>query len=153
MTAADTLNRVLHATVNSVVQYLAVSEPYIPPGFDRMDEIEAIRDAEVKQAHAITDLLLGMDVNPAVGIFEYWNVDLNYLDVRFMTRFAANHQAKIVEDLEAAVDAVRDDAASHALLARLLEEKRTHLETLQDIGGLNDPEPASEEERPADADA
>jgi len=152
MSGADSLNRVLHATVNSVVQYLTISDPYVPPGFDRMDEILAIRDAEVRQAHEITDLMLSLDANPKVGIFDYWNVDLNYLDVRFMTRFAAAHQEKVIADLEAALEAVRDDPASRALLTRLLEEKRDHLETLRDIGGLNEPEPETPESR-TDADA
>ena len=146
--AADALNRVLHGTVNSVVQYITISEPYVPPGFDRMEEIEAIRDAEVRQAHEITDVLLSLDVNPKVGIFDYWNVDLNYLDVRFMAKFAAQHQEKVVADLEASLEAVRDEGASYALLSRILEEKRGHLETLRDIGGLNEPEP-----EPAEADS
>ena len=108
--------------------------------------------SKTAQAHEITDLMLSLDANPKVGIFDYWNVDLNYLDVRFMTRFAAAHQEKVIRDLEAALGAVRDDPASRTLLSRLLEEKREHLETLRDIGGLNEPEPETPE-TPTDADA
>ena len=32
-TATDVLNRLLHDTVNSVVQYAEISAPYVPPDF------------------------------------------------------------------------------------------------------------------------
>jgi hypothetical protein len=68
-----------------------------------------------------------------VGVFPYWNVDLNYLDVRFLARFAAQHQDKVVAELERDLALARDDPRLSALLQRILEEKRAHREVLAGI--------------------
>jgi len=140
------LNRVLHGTVNSVVQYIDVSAPYVPPYCEaKMPELKRLRDEEARTANEITALVAELDGVPQVDVFPYWNVDLNYLDVRLLARFAAEQQAKVVAELEGALPDVREDALLRPALERILEEKRAHLAVLQEIAAI--PTPAPDPER------
>ena len=148
----DLLNLALHGTVNSVVQYIHISDPYVPPGAEgAMETIARLRDEEVHTAHEITEALAAIDGTPKVGVFPYWNVDLNYLDVRFMARFALDQQRKTIAALEGGRDGAREYPAVHALLGRIVEQKREHLVALEEIAGPDPAEAKSEEaEAPAE---
>jgi bacterioferritin (cytochrome b1) len=140
------LNRILQGTVNSVVQYIDVATPYVPPYCTaRLAELKRLRDDEAHSANEIVALVAELDGVPQVGVFPFWNVDLNYLDVRFLARFAADHQAKVIADVESALGSVRDDARLRPALERLLAQKREHLAVLQEIAAI--PTPAPDPER------
>ena len=135
----DVLNRVLQDTVNSVVQYIGISGAYVPPEFDdQLAELERLRAEEAQTAHDLNEALASLDIAPKVGIFPFWNIDLNYLDVRFMARFAATHHEKAVAYIEQNLDSTREDPRIHTLLSRVLDEKRAHLATLREIGGVSE---------------
>ena len=139
------LNRALHGTINSVIQYIDVAAPYVPAGFeDCLATLRGMRDEEVVAANEITDLLAELDGVPKAGVFDYWNVDLNYLDVRFLARFAAEHLDKAIAEIEAEVEGAGDDPRVAGLLTRLLEQKRRHKDALVAIaerpGPKEDPE-------------
>lgn len=139
------LNRVLHGTVNSVVQYIDIASPYVPPGAgEDVAALRRMRDEEIAQAARVRDAIARLDGVPAVGVFPYWNVDLNYLDVRFLARFAAAHQERLIAEIEADLGRVRDHAEVRSLLESLLAEKRAHLEGLRAIGGRAGPKPSEE---------
>jgi hypothetical protein len=132
----DLLNRVLHGTVNSVVQYIGISAPHVPAGREQdLELLERMRGEEAEAAHEINAMVSELDGVPSVGVFEYWNVDLNYLDLGFLVRFAATHQEKVIAEVERDIDGVRDDARVHGLLRRILQQMREHLGALQEIGG------------------
>ncbi|MHC4933487.1 MAG: hypothetical protein ACYTGV_14985 [Planctomycetota bacterium] len=132
----DILNRVLHGTVNSVVQYIGISSPHVPAGKEKdLETLKRMQGEEAEAAHEINALVSDLDGVPSVGVFEYWNVDLNYLDLDFLARFAAKHQQKVIAAMERDIDGVRDDARVHGLLRRILEQKREHLGVLQGLGG------------------
>jgi len=132
----EMLNSALDGTVNSVVQYFAISAPYIPPGFEeQVETMERIRQEEAQMAHDLNEALHALDGAPTVGVFRYWNVDLNYLDARFMARFAARHQEQVVAELEEGLEGARDHANVHRLLSEILEQKRAHLAQLREIAG------------------
>jgi len=137
MSAAITaLNRLLHDTVNSVVQYAEISAPYIPENFDEQAAaMQAIADEEKALANETVDLITRRDGVPQVGIFPYWNVDLNYLDIRWMAKFAGEHQAKAIGRIEKELEAVADDPEVAGFLRRALEQKKDHLERLSSIQG------------------
>jgi len=139
------LNRILHGTVNSVVQYLEVATPYVPPFCEaRMAELKKMRDEEAHTANELVALVGELEGVPQVEVFPYWNVDLNYLDVRFLARFAAEHAAKFVAEIEGALPDLRDDPKLHEALGRILAEKRAHLAALQSIAGIPTPPPDPE---------
>ncbi len=139
------LNQVLDGTVNSVVQYIAISGAYIPPDFDdQMETLGRIREEEAQMAHDLNDALYQLDGAPKVGVFKYWNVDLNYLDARFMARFAVRHQEEVVAALEEALEGVRDNGKVHRLLSDMLDRKREHMAELREIAGEVASEPAEE---------
>jgi len=140
----DLLNRVLHETVNSVVQYIDIAVPYVPPGFEEKQErIRGMRDEQARTAQELTALVGEFDGVPQVGVFPYWNVDLNYLDLRFLARFAARHEKKAVDELDRELESLRGDPQLYGTLARVLREKRAHAEALEEIGAPPEP-PASE---------
>jgi len=147
----DLLNRALHGTVNSVVQYIESAAPFVPPGYEEQHEaVLRMKDDEVETATALTALINELDGVPKVGVFPYWNVDLNYLDLRFLCRFAAQHHEKTIVALEQEVDEVRDDPRVHAALSAALEQKRAHVAALREIGGA-DEDPAEKSDEPAEA--
>ncbi|MHC4956295.1 MAG: ferritin-like domain-containing protein [Planctomycetota bacterium] len=132
----DILNRILDDTVNSVVQYAEIGAPYVPKGFDdQMAVLERVSSEEKALAHEIVGLLADRDGVPKVGVFPFWNVDLNYLDIRFMAKFALEQQQKVVARVEKELDAVRHDPEVHGLIRRALDQKREHLEALQTVAG------------------
>jgi bacterioferritin (cytochrome b1) len=142
------LNRALDRTVNSVLQYIDVSAPYVPPGHEaKMEEILRMKREEQGQAAALRDLIDGLDGVPKVGTFPYWNVDLNYLDLRFMAGFAAKHAAEAIAELEKAIGEVRHEPQVTARLRAILEEKRAHRARLEEIGKR--PPPAAPKPPPA----
>ncbi|MHC4549932.1 MAG: hypothetical protein ACYTEZ_14265 [Planctomycetota bacterium] len=125
------LGRVLHDTVNSVIQYLDAATPYVPPGcVADVEQVQRMRDEERATAAALTDHITALDGVPRVGVFDYWNVDLNYLDFRFLARFAARHLDGVIAGLETSLGPVQDDPPLHALLSKILAEKRAHREAL-----------------------
>ncbi len=131
----DILNRVLHETVNSVVQYIEIAVPYVPAGFEaQMAALRRMREEETETSHRLTDQIAALDGVPTVGVFPYWNVDLNYLDVRYLARLAARQSAKAAAEIEVELDLLRDDARAHALLKSILAQKRAHAAALEEIG-------------------
>ncbi len=133
------LNRTLHHTVNSVLQYVEVSTPYIPAGFeDRYEAVKLLRDEEIASANKLVDMINGLDGVPSVGVFPYWNVDLNYLDFRFMAEFAAQHIAKAIAVLERDLATVGRDAELVALLGDVLKQRRVHHDALLVASGAAD---------------
>jgi len=144
----DVLNRVLHETVNSVVQYIDIAVPYVPDGFDaQMVALRKMRDEETATSHRLTDLIAALDGVPTVGVFPYWNVDLNYLDVRYLARLAAGQTEKAAAEIERELDLVRDDARVHTLLKSVLAQKRAHAAALAEIG--KPPPPPAPAKKPA----
>ncbi len=134
------VNRVLHGTVNSVVQYIDLATPYVPPFCEgRMPELRKMRDEEAHTANELVALVGELEGVPQVEVFPYWNVDLNYLDIRFLARFAAEHEAKVVKELESGLPDLREDPRLHGALGRVLEEKRAHLAGLQAIAAIPTP--------------
>ncbi len=150
----EQLNSALDGTVNSVVQYFAISAAYVPPGFEeQMETMERIRQEEAQMAHDLNDALHELDAAPRVGVFRYWNVDLNYLDARFMARFAARHQEEVVAALEEGLEGTRDHARVHRLLSEILDQKRAHLAQLREIAGEEDAPAAEPAEEASSQDA
>jgi bacterioferritin (cytochrome b1) len=140
------LNRVLHGTVNSVVQYIDLATPYVPAYCaPRMADLRKMRDEQAHSANQLVAILGELEGVPQVEAFPYWNVDLNYLDIRFLARFAAEHEAKAAAEIEAGLLDVRDDPRVHGALTRILAEKRAHLATLKEIAAI--PTPAADPER------
>ena len=91
------LNRVLHGTVNSVVQYIDIAAPYVPPFCEaKVADLRRMRDEQAHAANEIVALVGQLEGVPQVEAFPYWNIDLNYLDIRFLARFAGEHDAKVV---------------------------------------------------------
>jgi len=139
--AISLLNRVLHGTVNSVIQYLDIARPYVPPGCEEdLKELQRLRDEEAVTATKLTGLIAELDGVPKVDPFDYWNVDLNYLDVRFLARFAAEHQDKVIAEIEAHLESVRDDARVHRMLMAIAAEKKAHKDVLLAVASKPDPE-------------
>ena len=132
----DVLNRLLHDTVNSVVQYADISAPHVPKGYDdQVAELRAIADEEKVLANELVDLIGRRQGVPQVGVFPYWNVDLNYLDLRFMAKFAREHQEASIARLEAELTQVQDDPEIHSCLKRALAQKQDHLGRLAGVAG------------------
>ena len=132
----NVLNRLLHDTVNSVIQYAEISAPYIPKGFDEQAAtLQSIADEEKALANEVVALIALRDGVPQVGVFDYWNVDLNYLDLRWMAKFAMEHQAKSIERLESQLGAAADDPEVSSFLRRALEQKKDHLKKLESVKG------------------
>jgi len=134
--AVDVLNRVLDDTVNSVVQYAEIGAPYVPEGFhEQAQAMQAMADEEKALANEIVELIGRRDGVPQVGIFPYWNVDLNYLDLRFMAKFAVEHQEQAIARLEKRLEKLQDDPEVANFLRRALEQKKAHLDKLVEIQG------------------
>ena len=132
----DVLNRLLHDTVNSVVQYADISAPHVPKGMDEQAiDMQNIAGEEKALATEIANLVIKCDGVPTVGVFDYWNVDLNYLDLRFMAHFAVQHQDKAIARLEGEMDGVKDDPEVHAFLKKALAQKKDHRERLTAVAG------------------
>ena len=132
----DVLNRLLHDTVNSVVQYAEISAPYVPEGFGEQAAIlQSVADEEKTLANETVDLIVSRDGVPQVATFPYWNVDLNYLDIRFMAKFAMEVQEKTIRRIEEELKLVEDDPEAHGLLRRALEQKRDQLTRLAAVKG------------------
>ena len=144
--AVDILNRVLHGTVNSVVQYIEIATPHVPKGMEEdFAAVRKMRDEELQTAGRTTELIAALDGVPKAGVFPYWNVDLNYLDLRFLCRFAAKHEAKALAEIQLELDQAKDDPRVHRLLEDILAQKSRHLEQLQEIGAKKLKEPTEEE--------
>jgi hypothetical protein len=144
------VNRMLHGTVNSVVQYIDIAAPYVPPFCEaRMAELRAMRDEQAHTANELVAMVGELEGVPQVEAFPYWNVDLNYLDVRFLARFAAEHEANFAAEIEAALPGLRDDPRLFQALGRVLEEKRKHLAALEAIAAIPTPAPDPERARMA----
>jgi len=143
--AVSLLNRVLHGTVNSVIQYLDIARPYVPPVCEGdVGELQRLRDEQAATAGKLTALIAELDGVPKVDPFDYWNLDLNYLDLRYLARFAAEHEDKVIAEIETHLDSVRDDARVYRLLMAIAAEKKAHKDVLLAVAARPDPEPDPE---------
>ena len=141
------LNRVLSETVNSIVQYTGISVPYVAPDCTgHLETMDRIRGEENVHAHTLNELIQRSNGVSKVEAFPYWNIDLNYLDLRFMARFAVTHQEKAIRRIEERADVLRTDPVAHTKVCGILEEKKRHLGELQEIGKKPEPEPEPEPE-------
>ncbi|MHC4940491.1 MAG: ferritin-like domain-containing protein [Planctomycetota bacterium] len=132
----DVLNRLLHDTVNSVVQYAEISAPYVPKGFDEQAALmQSIADEEKTLATETAAMINARDGVPQVGVFDFWNVDLNYLDLRWMAKFAMQHEQDSIDRIEGHLDMVADDPEVASFLRRAIDQKKEHLEKLATIKG------------------
>ena len=136
------LNRVLSETVNSIVQYTGISMPYVAPDCTgHLETMDRIRGEESVHANTLNDLIRRADGVSTIDAFPYWNIDLNYLDLRFMARFAVTHQEKAIRLIEEGVDVLRTDPVAHTKVSGILAEKRRHLDELSENGKKPEPEP------------
>ncbi len=141
------LNGVLSETVNSIVQYTGISMPYVAPDcIGHQETMDRIRGEESVHANTLNELIRRFGGVPTIEAFSYWNIDLNYLDLRFMARFAVTHQEKTIRLIEKEADVLRTDPVAHTKVLGILEEKRRHLGELQEIAKKPEPEPEPEPE-------
>lgn len=144
------LNRVLHGTVNSVVQYIDIATPFVPPYCEaKTADLKRMRDEQAHTANELVRMVGELEGVPQVEAFPYWNVDLNYLDVRFLAGFAAEHEAKSAAEIEEALPELRGDPRIHGALSRILAEKRAHLAALKEIAAIPTPPPDPERAKKA----
>jgi hypothetical protein len=130
----DLLNRALHGTVNSVLYYIETAHPHVPEGCEgHMEKVFGLRAEQAELAGEITSLVTELDGVPAVGAFPYWNVDLNFLDLRFLARFAMADEEKTVAALEPELEKTRSDPRVYGLLSRVLAAKRTAVSVLSEV--------------------
>jgi len=147
----DLCNRALHGAVNSALQYMENSTPYIPVGAEEQwDEVLAARDEEAAIAQEIHAIVGELDGVAKVGVFPYWNVDLNYLDLKWYCRFANRHNRAEIDWTEQVLPDVRADAKLHRLFTRLLEMRKKQDEVLASVGGEETTEEAAAPATPAD---
>jgi hypothetical protein len=136
------LNRILSGTVNSMVQYTAVSVPFVPAECESLTgRMDKMRDQEIAQVNVLSKLISRFRGVPSTEAFPYWNIDLNFLDIRFMARFGAEHQEKVIAEIEAGLDKIKSDPVAYTKVLGMLEEKRAHLDELRDMGKMPEPEP------------
>ena len=149
----DLCNRALHGVVNSVLQYMETATPFVPEGAeDEWGQVLAARDAEAALAGEIHAAVGEMDGVASVGVFPYWNVDLNYLDLRWFCRFANQHNLSELAWTERVLPDLRTDPNLHGLFSRLIVMRRGQAEVLASVGG-EDKEETEEAAAPAaDAD-
>ena len=147
----DLCNRALHGAVNSALQYMENSTPYIPVGAEEQwEEVLAVRDEEASLAREIHAIVGELDGVAKVGVFPYWNVDMNYLDLRWYCRFANRHNRAEIEWTEQVLPDVRADAKLHRLFTRLLEMRKTQDDVLASVGGEETTEESAAHATPAD---
>lgn len=142
----DLCNRALHGAVNSALQYMENSTPYVPVGAEEQwDAVLAARDEEAAVAREFHAVVGELDGVAKVGVFPYWNVDLNYLDLKWFCRFANRHNRSEIEWTEQVLPDVRADAKLHRLFTGLLEMRRKQEELLASVGGEESQEESTEE--------
>ena len=70
------LNRILSGTVNSMIQYTAVSVPYVALGCEPfVERMDKMRGEEIEQVNTLTKLISRFRGVPSTEAFPYWNVD------------------------------------------------------------------------------
>ena len=140
----DLCNRALHGVVNSVLQYMETATPYVPEGAEEeWGRVLAARDAEAAVATEIHALVGELDGVAGVGVFPYWNVDLNYLDLRWFCRFANKHNLAELEWTERVLPDLRSDSKLHGLFTRLLMMRQGQAAVLAAVGGEEETEEAA----------
>ena len=140
----DLANRALHGVVNSVLQYMENATPFVPEGAeDDWAQVLAARDAEAAMAAEIHTLVGELDGVAKVGVFPYWNVDLNYLDLDWFCRFANQHNLTELERTERVLPDLRPDPKMHGLFSRLIVMRRGQAEVLARVGGEEETEEAA----------
>ena len=98
-------------------------------------EVQSIADEEKTLATETAAMINARDGVPQVGVFDFWNVDLNYLDLRWMAKFAMQHEQDSIDRIEGHLDMVADDPEVASFLRRAIDQKKEHLEKLATIKG------------------
>ena len=130
----DLLNRALHGTVNSALNYIETAHPHVPEGCEgHMETVLGLRAAQAELASELAALVTELDGVPEVGAFPYWNVGLNFLDLRFLARFAREEEEKTVAALEAELEGCRADPRLHALMTRVISKKKSAISMLSRV--------------------
>ena len=131
--AVRMVNDALSREYNSVAEYVLHSSPYTTPeDAPALKVFEEIRDRQAATASWLTTRLReDFGAGPTLRAFEYWNVDLNYLSVPYLVRFAFEHYGKAVAGFEEALKEIGDDPALKPIFLRLRDEAKVHRAALE----------------------
>ena len=126
--AVRMVNDALSREYNSLSAYVLHSSPWTTtedaPALQAFEEIRAIQEQTARWL--TTRLREDFGAGPTVKAFEYWKLDLNYLSVPYLVRFAAEHFDRVGAEYEALLREFAGDPALAAVFARLRDEAKSH---------------------------
>ncbi len=126
--AVRMVNEALSREYNSISTYILHSSPWTTPeDAPALKALEEIRALQEQTAHWLTIRLReDFGAGPTVKAFEHWKLDLNYLSVPYLVRFAAEHFDRVAAEYESLLKEWGADPALAAIFGRLRDEARAH---------------------------
>ena len=142
--AVRLVNAALSREYNSVAAYALHSSPYtVDEDAAALKAFEEIHAANALTAAWLTERLReDLSSGPTLRAFEHWKVDLNYLSVPYLVRFAHEHYGRVAAEYEETLRQVAGDAALEAIFRRLRDEAKSHRAAMDKV--LSPPEPGRE---------
>lgn len=131
----DVLNRVLAILQQSFTQYLRYARPYIPPGYENVEEtLKQIIAGHDALADRVTQTIHDAGGVPDDGKFPIEYADSHDLSIDFLINEALDGQRRDIADLAQCVDALRLAPAAQSLASEALGMAKANLELLEKFG-------------------
>ena len=131
--AVRLVNDAVSREYNSVSTYVLHSSPYTVPADDAaLKAFEGVRDRQAATASWLTERLReDFGAGPTLRAFEYWKLDLNYLSIPYLVRFACGHFDRAAAEYDGVLARAAEDGKMTPIFTRLRDEARSHRAALE----------------------
>jgi hypothetical protein len=129
------LDDLLTRAFYSAAGYVFESDPYtVPEDGPVLETIAGIRGDDRRHARVLGELIQARGGVPQPAVFPFWDQDLNYVSVPYLSGFVCD----TIEDDVQALDSLiarwpKDDASGLAALEAIRNDKRAHLARLRPV--------------------
>jgi hypothetical protein len=127
------LQRILLRESYSLLQYMNEAWPWTAPAEQEvLDQLRKMIAWERKACRRIADWLIRRRVMPATGTFPEEFTAMHYVGIDHLLSRLAAHQQWAIQELEHDLERLTD-ADARPVVQQLLDSKRRHLDTLEQL--------------------
>ncbi len=131
--AIDAMNRILQRLYRSLPVYLAQARPWLEPGDDTADALEAIAADQLRLARRVVEAIQAEGGQPDLGRFSSQFPGLNDTGMDYLLEQAIARQKHDVAAIDALIDELADAPRLRLLAEEVQGNAKGHLDNLLEL--------------------
>ena len=128
----DILGRLFYLQACSLPRYVVHASPYVAPGDEHLFErLHAVAAEQERMAGRLAEAVLARHGRLPRVVFPMRYTSVHDLELRHLIGQIVQEQRAVVKEIEAAVNALADDAGLHQLASEMRSAESAHLTLLE----------------------